>query len=200
MPPPPPHPPNTCISNLVQAYASGLRRCLASIPLWRAAARLEEKAGAVGKARALLEQARLKNPKNDEAWLAGVRMELRTGNAKAAEALMAKALQVGGHAGAGALWSGDRDVRESCWLCTLPGSPSQGGLLLVVQQGSLSNAHVRDRPPACAGTRSCAAFGLNRWGRSCSCASGRAAAASHYRADIPAPGSLVCRVRMLAAK
>ena len=38
------------------AYEAGLRRCLGSAPLWVSAARLEEQAGAVGKARARLEQ------------------------------------------------------------------------------------------------------------------------------------------------
>lgn len=37
-------------------YASGLKRCADCVPLWRSAARLEEKAGNVGRARALLEQ------------------------------------------------------------------------------------------------------------------------------------------------
>ncbi len=67
---------------------------MGSIPLWRSSARLEEKAGAVGKARAILEQARLKNPHQDELWLAAVRTEQRAANTKAADALMAKALQV----------------------------------------------------------------------------------------------------------
>ena len=49
----------------------------------------------MGRTRALLEQARLKNPKAEEAWLAGIRTEQRAGNTKAAEAVMAKALQVG---------------------------------------------------------------------------------------------------------
>ena len=70
---------------------------MASVPLWRSSAYLEEKAGAVGKARAVLEQARLKNPKQDQLWLAAVRTELRSGNTKAADALMAKALQVSQH-------------------------------------------------------------------------------------------------------
>jgi len=78
----------------VQAYQDGIRRCMGSIPLWRSSARLEEKAGAVGKARAILEQARLKNPHQDELWLAAVRTEQRATNTKAADALMAKALQV----------------------------------------------------------------------------------------------------------
>ena len=69
-------------------------RCMASLPLWRARALLEERAGAFGKARALLEQARLKNPANDVLWLAAVHSEQRAGNAKAAESLIAKGLQV----------------------------------------------------------------------------------------------------------
>ena len=79
---------------LAQAYQNGIRRCMGSIPLWRSSARLEEKAAAVGKARAILEQARLKNPHQDELWLAAVRTEQRATNTKAADALMAKALQV----------------------------------------------------------------------------------------------------------
>ncbi|GIL57404.1 hypothetical protein Vafri_12583 [Volvox africanus] len=76
------------------AYRNGLARCPASIPLWRAAARLEEEAaGNVGRARALLEQARLKNPKTDELWLAAIRTEQRAGNEKAADTVLAKALQ-----------------------------------------------------------------------------------------------------------
>ena len=69
--------------------------CLAlSVPLWRSAARLEEQAGATAKARALLEQGRLKNAASPELWLAAMRTEQRAGLTKAAEALMAKALQV----------------------------------------------------------------------------------------------------------
>ena len=75
------------------AYAMGTRQCPDCIPMWTSAAALEERNGAVGKARALLEQARLKNPKNEELWLAAVRTEARSGNARAAESLMAKALQ-----------------------------------------------------------------------------------------------------------
>jgi pre-mRNA-processing factor 6 len=38
------------------AYAAGIKRCLDCVPLWVSAARLEERAGNVAKARALLEQ------------------------------------------------------------------------------------------------------------------------------------------------
>ena len=39
-----------------RAYLDGLKRCMDSVPLWRSIARLEETAGSVAKARALLEQ------------------------------------------------------------------------------------------------------------------------------------------------
>ena len=38
-------------------------------------------------------QARLKNPKNEDLWLAAIRLEQRAKNGKAADAAMAKALQ-----------------------------------------------------------------------------------------------------------
>ena len=53
------------VSTPIHTFRSGLLRCMGSIPLWLSAARLEEAAGAVPKARALLEQGRLKNPKNE---------------------------------------------------------------------------------------------------------------------------------------
>ena len=64
-----------------------------SVPLWRSAARLEEQGGSVARARALLEQGRSKNLKEPDIWLAAVRTEQRAGLPKAADALMAKALQ-----------------------------------------------------------------------------------------------------------
>ncbi|KXZ45962.1 hypothetical protein GPECTOR_49g546 [Gonium pectorale] len=76
------------------AYRNGLARCPNCIPLWRSAARLEEEAGGgVARARALLEQARLRNPHSPELWLAAIRTEQRAGNEKAAEVALAKALQ-----------------------------------------------------------------------------------------------------------
>ncbi len=38
------------------AYQDGLKRCMASVALWRSLSRLEESAGMVGKARNVLEQ------------------------------------------------------------------------------------------------------------------------------------------------
>eukprot|EP00889_Picochlorum_renovo_P000347 jgi/Picre1/27377/NNA_000344.t1 len=47
----------------------------------------------VPKARAILEKARLTNPKHEELWLHAYRTEIRNGNAQAADSLMARALQ-----------------------------------------------------------------------------------------------------------
>eukprot|EP00951_Prasinocladus_malaysianus_P047017 scaffold648512_cov45-Prasinocladus_malaysianus.AAC.1 len=64
------------------AYARGRGHCINCVPLWTAAARLDEEVVGAGKARATLEQARLKNPKNEDLWLAAIRTEQRAGNAK----------------------------------------------------------------------------------------------------------------------
>ena len=99
----------TCWQGLVRSATSGdfaavqqslvkpvrdIWRLACSVPLWRSAARLEEQAGNTAKARALLEQGRLKNVGTPELWLAAVRTEQRAGLHKAADSLMAKALQV----------------------------------------------------------------------------------------------------------
>jgi pre-mRNA-processing factor 6 len=128
-----------------RAYAAGLARCPGSVPLWVSAARLEERAAAAAassdgggpgssgsgsssgagssRARALLEQARLRNPASDALWLAAVRTEARAaglwarardagvsasgaaaaGLSGAAASLLAKALQACPHSGR--LWA-----------------------------------------------------------------------------------------------
>lgn len=123
-----------------RSYAAGLARCPGSAPLWISAARLEERAAAAAaasastnggggdsagasRARALLEQARLRNPDDDELWLAAVRTEARAaglwarardagvsssgaaaaGLSGAAASLLAKALQACPHSGR--LWA-----------------------------------------------------------------------------------------------
>jgi len=75
------------------AYQMGLGRCSSSVALWKSIAHTFESSGAVAKARAKLEQGRQKNPRSQQLWLAAVRMELRAGMPKAADALLAKALQ-----------------------------------------------------------------------------------------------------------
>ena len=87
-------------------HQRGLEHCPDSYVLWILASRLEERAtdfdedtdqgtarSGSTKARSMLELARLKNPKNPHLWLEAVRLERRSGNAKLAETLMAKALQ-----------------------------------------------------------------------------------------------------------
>jgi pre-mRNA-processing factor 6 len=73
-------------------YTRGLRNCPHDIKLWTAAIAFEEKFSS-GKARALLEKARVLNKKNEDLWLLAVRIELRAGNKKVAQSVMAKALQ-----------------------------------------------------------------------------------------------------------
>ncbi|CAG0881555.1 unnamed protein product [Cyprideis torosa] len=77
----------------LKAYALGVKKCPASIPLWILQARLEEELGRVTRARSLLETARLKNPKEQELWREAIRIEKRIGNQAMAQSLLAKALQ-----------------------------------------------------------------------------------------------------------
>lgn len=86
-------------------YQRGLQHCPQSIPLWLCAASWEERHASAVRARALLEKARLKNPKTPELWLAAVRVELRAAmvagtaaapsnnSLKMAQTLLAKGLQ-----------------------------------------------------------------------------------------------------------
>lgn len=75
-----------------EAYGRGIKNCPTSIPLYYCAAALEEKLSPP-KARALVEKGRIVNPKNPELWLLSIKIERRIGNAKLAEATLAKALQ-----------------------------------------------------------------------------------------------------------
>ena len=59
------------------AYAKGCRRCPTAAPLWIAAAKLETTLGNAARARAILEQARLRNPTDESLWLASTRAERR---------------------------------------------------------------------------------------------------------------------------
>ncbi|KAJ3127705.1 hypothetical protein HK098_005941 [Nowakowskiella sp. JEL0407] len=86
-----------------ETYAKGTKQCPKSYPLWILASRLEEKAGLVIKARAVLERARLLNTKIPELWYEAVKVEVRGGNMPMAKALLAKALQECNDSGL--LWS-----------------------------------------------------------------------------------------------
>jgi pre-mRNA-processing factor 6 len=78
-----------------EAYAAGTRSCPKSVPLWLLAARLEQKAGVIIKARSVLDRARLQNPKNAELWAESVKIELASNppNVQQAKVQMSKALQ-----------------------------------------------------------------------------------------------------------
>lgn len=97
-------------------YERGLKQCSSSVVLWTLASRLEEKVAlnkiqqqnaennkisngskhtttGYTKARSILEQARLQNPKQPKLWLESIRLERRAHNDKLAITLMARALQ-----------------------------------------------------------------------------------------------------------
>ena len=73
-----------------QAYAVGVKACPNSVPLWILSSRLEEKAEVTIKARALLEKARLLNPKDAELWAESVVVEERAGSQNQAKAMVAR--------------------------------------------------------------------------------------------------------------
>ena len=76
-----------------ETYTKACKICPKNIPLWLLASRMEENSGALIKARAILEKARLMNPTSDSLWCESVRLEVRGGNAQMAKTLMARALQ-----------------------------------------------------------------------------------------------------------
>ncbi|KAI5334380.1 hypothetical protein L3X38_024513 [Prunus dulcis] len=75
-----------------EAYDLGLKHCPNSIPLWLSLTNLEEKLNRVTSARSVLMLAKNKNPQIPQLWLAVIRAEMRHGNNKEADILMAMAL------------------------------------------------------------------------------------------------------------
>lgn len=80
------------ISLLTNINIFQLKKCPNSIPLWLLLSQLEEKNGALIKARSVLEKAKLKNPKNPQLLLESIRVELRGGLKDIALNLMAKGM------------------------------------------------------------------------------------------------------------
>ncbi|MCO5589774.1 hypothetical protein L7F22_043743 [Adiantum nelumboides] len=76
-----------------EAYSNGFRRCPNAVPLWLAASRLEEKADMSIRARAILEKARLSNPKSDILWNEAANVEERSGSIAQAKMLLSRGLQ-----------------------------------------------------------------------------------------------------------
>jgi len=97
-----------------RVYADGIKKCPLSIPLWLLAARLEENAV---KARALLDKARMKNPKVPELWLEAIRLEHKAKLPDIANNLLARALQECDNSGV--LWA------EAIFMEARPGRKSK---------------------------------------------------------------------------
>ena len=77
-------------------YIQGIKNCPMCVPLWLGLADLEMEGkvpgGGINTARAILEKARLKNPRQELLSLVAIRAEVKDGNAKIASQLLAKAL------------------------------------------------------------------------------------------------------------
>lgn len=93
--------------------------------------------GNVSKARAVLEQGRLRNPKNELLWLAAIRLELRAQNGKAAEAR------------SGVPKQRSNAVRVRCGSFPCAGPARQGAPRVPHQRGALVPGD-RDGPEAAA--------------------------------------------------
>eukprot|EP01132_Coremiostelium_polycephalum_P009987 gene9987-12241_t len=76
-----------------QTYGQALKKCPHCVPLWIEYARFEQKQGAIHKARAQLELAILKNPRQEDLYLSIVRFENATGNQKMASTQLSKGIQ-----------------------------------------------------------------------------------------------------------
>ncbi|CCG84124.1 protein of unknown function [Taphrina deformans PYCC 5710] len=76
-----------------EAYSAAVKLCKTSVPIWVAAARLEEQDDKVIRARALLDRARLANKSNETLWYHSIQLELRTSHVAQAKNLISKALQ-----------------------------------------------------------------------------------------------------------
>ncbi|KAN0062216.1 U4/U6 x U5 tri-snRNP complex subunit Prp1 [Thecaphora frezii] len=95
-----------------EAYSRGVKACPHSIPLWLLSSRLEEQAGLAIRARALLEKARLVNPKTDVLWHESVEVEERANSTLQAKTMLSRGLQE--CPASGLLWS------KSIWMEAKP--------------------------------------------------------------------------------
>lgn len=75
-----------------QVYVLGTKKCAKSATLWINYANLEEKMKKITRSRALLDKARILNPKEPKIWHESVSLEQRNCNEPQAKAIMAKAL------------------------------------------------------------------------------------------------------------
>lgn len=72
------------------AYAIAVKACPKSVTLWILSSRLEEVSGRAIKARALLEKARLVNPKDEFLWAEAVKVEERADAIAQANSLLSR--------------------------------------------------------------------------------------------------------------
>lgn len=76
-----------------ETLGKGFKNCPTSIPIWINGSRLEERAGLTIRARALLEKARLLNPKNEVLWFESSKVEERSGSIHQSKSMVSRGLQ-----------------------------------------------------------------------------------------------------------
>lgn len=99
-----------------EIYSNGFRKCPHAVALWTAAARLEERAGLSIRARAILEKARMLNPKSDVLWDESAYIEERADNVLQSKTLLARGLQECPNSGilhAHSIWLEPRPSRKT---------------------------------------------------------------------------------------
>lgn len=99
-----------------EAYSIGFRRCPHSVPLWLAASRLEERADMLIRSRAILEKARMQNPKSGILWDEAAYVEERSGSTAQERMLLSRGLQecpTSGLLHAHSIWLESRPSRKT---------------------------------------------------------------------------------------
>eukprot|EP01133_Synstelium_polycarpum_P015320 gene15320-18149_t len=81
------------VDRIRTTFNAAVKNCPNALPLWIEFVRFERNQGHANKARALLEMARLKNPKREDLMLEFVRFEAAVGNRKAAMTMLSTGLQ-----------------------------------------------------------------------------------------------------------
>ncbi|ESS33240.1 putative U5 snRNP-associated subunit [Toxoplasma gondii RUB] len=87
------HPTKKDEEKAAEVFQRGTVVCCRSVPLWLCAVDCQREQGKWSVARAILEKAKLRNPKNPELWHAAIRIEVEAGNKQMAQHVASKAVQ-----------------------------------------------------------------------------------------------------------
>ncbi|EPT29991.1 putative U5 snRNP-associated subunit [Toxoplasma gondii TgCatPRC2] len=87
------HPTKKDEEKAAEVFQRGTVVCCRSVPLWLCAVDCQREQGKWSVARAILEKAKLRNPKNPDLWHAAIRIEVEAGNKQMAQHVASKAVQ-----------------------------------------------------------------------------------------------------------